>query len=57
MKQIRKGSFYSQDSDDERVIEKIKRELGQGDWKIDMKRSGAMVKWVAEKDIPIQGPL
>jgi hypothetical protein len=56
MKKMRRGNFFCQDTDDDRIMQKIKNELGQGDWKIEISRSGSMVNWVAEMETPIEGP-
>jgi hypothetical protein len=57
MRQLRNGMFFAQNLSDEQVLQKIKMELGPGDWRIEWERTGASVKWVAQKDTIQQGPL
>ena len=57
MKQSRKGSFVSQETDKEKILAKIRLELGDGGWDITYNISGARIVWVAEKVTVQQGPL
>ena len=50
MKQERKGSYFDQDQNEEKILAKIKRECGQGDWDIKYNISGSMINCVATRE-------